>query len=51
MINEAFAKQVLTGRNPLGMHVYRYEIVGVSRDSRNRNLRDEVEARFYIPAA
>jgi len=51
VINEAFAKRFFADRNPLGMHVDRYEIVGVARDSRNRSLRDEVEARFYIPAA
>jgi predicted permease len=51
VINEAFAKRFFTGRNPLGMHVDRYETVGVARDSRNGSLRDEVEARFYISAA
>ena len=51
VINDAFAKQFFAGRNPLGMHVNRYEVVGVARDSRTRNLRDEVEARYYVPAA
>jgi len=51
VINEAFAKRFLAGRNPLGMHVESYQIVGVVRDSRNRSLRDEIEPRFYIPAA
>lgn len=50
VINEVFARQFFAGRNPLGMHVNRYEIVGVARDSRNRNLRDEIEPRFYVPA-
>ena len=51
MINEAFAKRFFAGRNPLGMHVDKYEIVGVARNSRNRNLRDEIEPRFYVPAS
>jgi hypothetical protein len=51
VINEAFAKRFFAGRNPLGMHVDTYEIVGVVRDSRNRSLRDEIEPRFYVPAA
>jgi predicted permease len=51
MINEAFARRFFAGRNPLGMHVGTSEVVGVARDSRSRNLRDEVEPRFYVPAA
>jgi len=51
VINQAFARQFFAGRGPLGMHVGTYEIVGVARDSRIRNLRDDAEARFYIPAA
>jgi predicted permease len=51
VINQAFARQFFAGRSPLGLHVDEYEIVGVARDSRSRNLRDEAEARFYIPAA
>jgi predicted permease len=51
VVNEAFAKRYFAGRNPLGMHVNTYEIVGVARDSRNRTLRDEVEPLFYVPAA
>jgi len=51
VINETFAKRFFAGRNPLGMHVDNYEIVGVARNSRNRNLRDEVEPKFYVPAA
>jgi predicted permease len=51
VINEAFARRFFAGRNPLGMHVEKYEIVGVARDSRNRSLRDEVEPRLYVPAA
>ncbi|HEY1342952.1 MAG TPA: ABC transporter permease [Bryobacteraceae bacterium] len=51
VINEALARRYFAGRSPLGMHIDRYEIVGVARDSRSRNLRDEVEPRFYVPAA
>jgi predicted permease len=51
VINEAFAKRFFAGRNPLGMHVDKYEIVGVAQNSRNRSLRDEIEPRFYVPAA
>lgn len=51
VINEAFARRYFAGRNPLGMHVNKYEIVGVARNSRNRNVRDEIEPRFYVPAA
>lgn len=51
VINEAFAKKFFAGRNPLGMHVNAYEIVGVVRDSRSRSLRGEIEPRFYVPVA
>lgn len=51
VINEAFANRFFPGRSPLGMHVDKYEVVGVARNSRNRNLRDEIEPRFYVSAA
>jgi len=50
VINEAFANRYFAGRNPLGMHVDRYEIVGVSRNSRSRSVREELEPKFYVPA-
>jgi predicted permease len=50
VINEAFAKRYFAGRNPLGMHVDKYQVVGVARNSRSRNLRDEIEPKFYVPA-
>jgi predicted permease len=50
VINQTFARRFFAGRNPLGMHVDQYEIVGVARNSRNRSLRDEIEPRFYVPA-
>jgi predicted permease len=57
VVNEAFAKQFFQGRNPIGRHVtqfyaderHTYEIVGVVRDSRQRELRRPVEHRFYMP--
>ena len=51
VINEAFAKRFFPARNPLGMHVDNYEVVGVARNSRSRSLRDEIEPRFYVPAS
>jgi len=57
VINEAFAKQFFAGRNPIGRHITQkfgdqrsvLEIVGVSRNSRDHRLRNEVPARFYLP--
>jgi predicted permease len=61
VINEAFAKQFFAGRNPLGLHVtgtddgpggaktLTYEVVGVARNYRQNSLRDDVEARYYMP--
>lgn len=51
VINEAFAKRYFEGRNPLGLRVRKYEVVGVARNSRSRNVRDEVDPAFYVPAA
>jgi len=51
VINETLAKSFFAGRDPLGMHVDKYEIVGVARNSRNRSLRDEITPRLYVPAA
>jgi predicted permease len=55
VINETFAKRFFEGRNPIGLHVTQqfaelqntYEVVGVVRDSRQGQLRDEIETRFY----
>jgi predicted permease len=57
VINETFAKRFFDGRNPIGLHVTQsyadsrntYEVVGVVRDSRQNQLRDEIETRFYTP--
>jgi predicted permease len=51
VVNETFARGFFSGRNPIGMHVNEYEIVGVAPDSRTRNVREDVEPRFYVPAA
>jgi predicted permease len=58
IINEAFAQRYFGGRHPVGLHVATidgnelrsYEVVGVAGNARTRNLRDEVEPRFYVPA-
>jgi predicted permease len=57
VINETFAKRFFAGRNPIGLHVTQqsadgrntYEVVGVVRDSRQGQLRGEIESRFYTP--
>jgi predicted lysophospholipase L1 biosynthesis ABC-type transport system permease subunit len=58
LINEAFAKMFFAGRNPMGRHVMNkfgdkrvaYEIVGISRNARDHELRGEVPPRYYVPA-
>src|SRR6185312_5064527 len=55
VINEAFAKKFFADRNPIGRHITEkfgprrttYEVVGVSRDARDHNLRGDVPPRFY----
>jgi predicted permease len=58
MINETFAKKFFAGRNPIGMHVgfgsdpgtkTDMEVIGVVRDMKYTNLRDEIPAQAYIP--
>jgi predicted permease len=57
VINEQFAKRFFDGRNPLGLHITQmyaderrtYEIIGVVKNSRQRNLRGDIEHRFYTP--
>jgi predicted permease len=59
VINEAFARRFFKGRDPLGKHVTQsygdvhntYEVVGVIRDARQNQLRNDIEPRFYVPAA
>jgi ABC-type antimicrobial peptide transport system permease subunit len=58
VINEAFAKLFFAGRNPIGSHVTEkfgdkknvMEVVGVSRNARDHNLRPDVPPRFYVAA-
>ena len=57
VINEQFARRFFDGRNPLGLHITQmyaderrtYEIIGVVKNSRQRNLRGDIEHRFYTP--
>jgi len=58
MINETFAKKYFPGRNPVGMHVgfgkdpgtpTDMEIIGVVKDIKYTNLRDEIPAQAYLP--
>jgi predicted permease len=59
VVNEAFVRRYLDGRNPIGLHVSQVndssqrtpmQIVGVARDARTQRLRDEVKPRFYLAA-
>jgi predicted permease len=58
MINEKFAQKYFAGRNPLGLHVgfgtdpgtpTDMEIVGVVKDIKYTNLRDEIPPQAYLP--
>ena len=58
IVNEAFARRFLPGTNPLGARFYRQggsrsgelmEIVGVVKDSKWINLRDDSPAMYYRP--
>jgi len=58
MINETFAKKYFPGRNPVGMHIgfgedpgtpTDMEIIGVVKDIKYTNLRDEIPAQAYLP--
>ena len=58
MINEKFAKKFFPGRNPLGLHLgfgrdpgtrTDMEIIGVVKDIKYTNLRDEIPEQAYIP--
>jgi predicted permease len=58
IINEAFARRFFDRRNPIGLHVstggddtrVSYRIVGVAANARTRDLRGEIEPRFFVPA-
>jgi putative ABC transport system permease protein len=58
MINEKFAQKYFVGRNPVGLHVgfgadpgrpTPMEIVGVVKNIKYTNLRDEIPEQAYIP--
>jgi predicted permease len=58
MINEKFAKTYFPGRNPLGLHLgfgtdpgmaTDMEVIGVVKDFKYTNLRDEIPAQAFIP--
>ena len=56
LVNQAFVRQYLHGRNPLGVHLDdsgkggpRYEIIGVVRDTKYVNLRDQDPPIAYFP--
>jgi predicted permease len=58
MINEKFAKKYFAGRNPLGLHLgfgtdpgtpTDMEIIGVVKDIKYTNLRDEIPPQAYLP--
>jgi len=56
LINETFARKYFAGRNPIGMHIglgtnspTRDEVVGIVKDIKYRNLRDDTPAQvFYL---
>ena len=58
MINEKFAKKFFPGRNPLGLHLgfgsdpgtrMDMEIIGIVKDIKYTNLRDEIPEQAYVP--
>jgi predicted permease len=58
MINEKFAKKYFSGRNPIGLHLgfgtdpgtpTDMEVIGVVKDFKYTNLRDEIPEQAYIP--
>jgi predicted permease len=58
IINEKLAKQFFPGRNPIGMHLgfgtdpgtpTPMEIIGVIKDIKYTNLRDEIPIQAFIP--
>jgi predicted permease len=58
MINEKFAKKYFAGRNPVGLHLgfgtdpgtpTDMEVIGVVKDFKYTNLRDEIPEQAYLP--
>jgi putative ABC transport system permease protein len=58
VVNEAFSRHFFNGRNPIGMGItskedatrWTCQVVGVARDARTQNLRNEVRPRYFVPA-
>jgi predicted permease len=59
MVNEAFARRYFDGQNPVGRSFERVsrdkrevtQIVGLVRDARYRNMREEIRPTVYVPFA
>jgi predicted permease len=58
MINEKFAKKYFPGRNPIGLHLgfgtdpgtpTDMEVIGVVKDFKYTNLRDEIPEQAFVP--
>ena len=58
MINESFAKKYFAGRNPVGLHIgfgsdpgtpADMEVIGVVKDIKYTNLKDEIPPQAYLP--
>ncbi len=58
IINESFAKKYFAGRNPIGLHVgfgsdpgtkTDMQVIGVVKDIKYTNLRDEIPVQAFIP--
>jgi predicted permease len=58
MINEKFAKKFFPGRNPIGLHLgfgtdpgtpTDMEVIGVVKDFKYTNLRDEIPEQAFVP--
>ena len=59
LVNEAFARQCFGGANPVGKWFeketgdgvtrYRFQVVGLVRDARYRNLREPITPTAYVP--
>ena len=53
IVNQAFAKEYFNGDDPVGRSFDRgkqhFEIVGLARDARYRNMREPITATAYIP--
>jgi predicted permease len=59
IVNEAFAKQCFGGKNPLGLWFEkatgdgvtrdRFQVVGLVRDARYRNMREPITPTAYVP--